>query len=142
MAEKVFIRQNSTFETEILIYNSETRRYQPAGQLQDVTPYGMLLVSLGLCTSAVLYAYARKHKIGLHEVELNLQFKRTFKEDCDNCEGIEKYEDRIDLDIALEGDLEREERDKLFEISRLCPVHKILENGMKVQSRIVSKGSL
>ncbi|HAM52205.1 MAG TPA: hypothetical protein DCP92_16495 [Nitrospiraceae bacterium] len=58
MAEKVFIKQNSTFETEILIYNAETRRYQPTEQLQDVTPYGMLLVSLGLCTSAVLYAYA------------------------------------------------------------------------------------
>jgi len=141
MAEKVFIKQKSTFETEIHIYNSESRRFQPAEQLQDVTPYGMLLVSLGLCTSAVLYAYAGKHKIGLHEVELNLQFKRTFKEDCDNCEGIERYEDRIDLDIALEGELEKEERDKLFEISRLCPVHKILEGGMKVQSRIVSKGS-
>jgi len=142
MAEKVSIKQNSAFETKILIYNAETRRYELTEHLRDVTPYGMLLVSLGLCTSAVLYSYAGKHKIGLHGVALNLQFKRTFKEDCDNCEGIERYEDRIDLDITLEGDLAREERDNLFEISKLCPVHKILEDGMKVQSRMVSKASL
>jgi uncharacterized OsmC-like protein len=139
VTEKVIIRQNHRFETEFQSvdpHTPESEELQPVERIHALTPYGMLLASLGSCTAILLNTYAQNHGLNLREVELRLQYGRVFKKDCENCEEIEKYEGQIEQEIVLKGKLKPEEREKLFVISRYCPIHRMVESGIKVQSQL------
>ena len=139
MGEKVIIRQNSRFETEVLAldpHDADAHHFYPVGDIHQLTPYGMLLAGLGSCTSIVLHTYAQHHNVDLQEVELRLQYDRVFTDDCEDCEGIEEYKEQIETEIVLIGELAPQERDRLFRISRHCPIHKMLNQGIEVQSRL------
>ena len=139
MGEKVIVRQNSRFETEILALDPhypDAHHFYPVGDVRQLTPYGMLLAGLGSCTSIVLHTYAQHHGVDLQEVELRLQYDRVFADDCEDCEGIEEYREQIAAEIVLSGELMPEERKRLLRVSRHCPIHKILKQGIEVQSRL------
>jgi putative redox protein len=112
---------------------------RPVSELYHLTPYGMLLVSLGLCTGIVLHTYAQNHGLNLEEVGLRLQYDRVFREDCENCEQIHRYEEQFEEEVALTGDLTEEERDRLEHIAHQCSVYKILRDGATVSSRVVDE---
>jgi len=139
MGEKVIVRQNSQFETKILAldpHDPDAHHFYPVGDVHQLTPYGMLLAGLGSCTSIVLHTYAQHHGVDLREVELRLQYDRVFADDCEGCEGIEEYREQIETEIVLSGELTPQERKRLLRVSRHCPVHKILKQGIEVQSRL------
>jgi putative redox protein len=94
----------------------------------------MVLAGLGTCTAFVVNTYAEHHGFSTDAVELKLEYQRSFKDDCDHCEEIDKYEDVIGMTVRVEGDLTAEQRDKLFKISLHCPVHKMLKSGIRVKS--------
>jgi putative redox protein len=131
--EEVIIRQDNSFRLEARARSQEGEgEMQQVGSLGDLSPYGMLLSSLGSCTTVVLHTYAQHHDIDLSSAEVRLRYERNFKEDCDNCEEIDEYEDRIRVDVGFEGNLSKEEREKLEKISELCSIHKILEDGIEI----------
>jgi len=143
MAEKVIVHQNKEYETKIFgpdPRDEEAQKLYAIKEIYDLTPYGMLLASLGSCTAALLNSYAQNHGLDLHEVELRLRYERNFKKDCENCEGIERYEEEIDEEISFVGNLTGKEREKLFLISHHCPIHKMLKSGIKVNSQLVDDG--
>jgi putative redox protein len=43
----------------------------------------------------------------------------------------------IDRKIELIGNLTDEQRNKLFEISNKCPIHKTLTNSVKINSKLI-----
>ena len=137
MAERVILRQNDSFEVEVLAsspHEEDSQALQRVEHLHNLTPYGMLLTSLGSCTAILLHSYAQNRGLKLHEVELRLSYARDFKQDCDNCEGEDQYDERIDLEIKLSGELSEQERERLFLVSRQCPIHKILKGGIRVHT--------
>lgn len=138
MSEIVIIRQNQYFETEITALDVENQSsdFLPVSELHEVTPYGLFLTSLGSCTSIVLHTYAQNHHIHLQEVEIRLEYRRLFQEDCQNCEDARPYEEHISEEIALRGDLTEREREKLFKISHQCPIHKMLQSGIEIRSQL------
>jgi len=139
MGESVIVRQNSRFETEILAldpHNPDAYQFQSVDDVRHLTPYGMLLAGLGSCTAVVLHTYAQHHGVDLREVELRLQYDRVFADDCEDCEGIEEYREQIEAEIGLTGELTPQERKRLLRVSRHCPIHKILKQGVEVQSRL------
>jgi len=141
MAERVLVRQNKEYETKIFgpdPHDPESKKLYPVKEIYDMTPYGMLLASLGSCTAVLLNSYAQNHGLDLHEVELNLRYERNFKEDCINCEGIERYEEEIGEEISFIGNLTNKEREKLLLISYHCPIHKMLKSGIKVNSQLAN----
>jgi uncharacterized OsmC-like protein len=142
MAETVIVRQNRAFETEILAadpHDPHAEHFHPVEHVQQLTPYGMLLAGLAACTAIVLHTYAQYHDVALDEVELRAQYDRVFAEDCKHCEGIEEYEEQIEEEIVLIGDLTAQERSKLLVISRQCPIHKMLSQGIEVRSHLVEE---
>jgi putative redox protein len=138
MSEIVIIRQNAYFETEVLAVDaeSEANDFQPVEYLHDVTPYGLFLASLGSCTAVVLHTYAQNHALDLQEVEIRLEYRRTFQEDCQNCEDARPYKEHINEEIALRGGLTEGMREKLFKISHQCPIHKMLQSGIEIRSQL------
>ncbi len=138
MSEKVIIRQTRDYETVFMALDPEapaSDSSRPVSNISELTPYGMVLAGLGTCTAFVVNTYAEHHGIAVDAVELKLDYRRTFKEDCEHCEEIEKYEDQINMAVSFEGNLTPEEREKLFKISLHCPVHKMLKSGITVKSR-------
>lgn len=94
----------------------------PEGTDKGLSPNDFLLSSLGSCTSITLRMYARLKKIPLEKIIITLNRSEDGK---------------IDRKIELTGDLTSEQKNKLFEISNKCPIHKVLTNSVKINSELI-----
>jgi putative redox protein len=101
----------------------------------------MMLISLAGCTAQVVLAYAHHHGLKLDQVEFRITYDRVYKEDCDNCESIDRYEEQVQERITFLGDLSEEEKQKLFQIARHCPIERILKQGVDIRSELNLEGS-
>jgi putative redox protein len=136
MPEIVIVRQKSNFEIDFRTADTDSPSHEhhelrPVQAIHDLTPYGMLLAGLGACTTILLHSYAQNHGVDLDEVELRVSYDRQFDEDCEHCEEIGEYTEKISAEVAFQGDLDERMRNKLFLISKHCPVHKILHDGIE-----------
>ena len=136
MAELVIVRQKSNFDTEFWTADTDSpdpamRELRPVHAVHELSPYGMLLAGLGSCTAILLHSYAQNHNVDLQQVELRVSYDRIFDEDCAHCEEIGEYAEKISAEVGLTGGFDEKERKKLFLISRHCPVHKILHDGIE-----------
>ncbi len=136
MPEVVVVRQKSNLEIEFFAADTDSpdeqqREIRPVHAIHELSPYGMLLAGLGSCTAILLNSYAQNHGVGLDEVELRVSYDRAFAEDCEHCEEIGEYTEKISAELTLTGDLAERERNKLFLIAQHCPVHKILHEGIE-----------
>jgi uncharacterized OsmC-like protein len=144
MSERILVRQTSDFTTEFSAadpHGTELAELTPVAGLHQLTPYGMLFAGLASCTAIVLHTYAQNHEIPLEAVELWVSYERVFNEDCQNCEGVERYQDIIHEQILLEGDLSDEQRQKLHHIAGYCPIAKMLEKETPLQSALGPDGA-
>ncbi|MEC7519909.1 MAG: bifunctional alpha/beta hydrolase/OsmC family protein [Myxococcota bacterium] len=100
------------------------------------TPYDLLLAALGACTSMTLRLYADRKKLSLDAVRVTLRHDRHHATDCEGCEESPKLVDRIRRVIELEGDLDAAQRARLLEIADKCPVHRTLENEIRIETSL------
>jgi uncharacterized OsmC-like protein len=139
MSERVVMRQKANFDTELLAadpHDPDSAELNPVEHVFALSPYGMLLASLGGCTAVLLTTYAQNHGLDLEEVELRLEFDRVFADDCEHCEAVDEYTEIITEEIVFKGDLTAAQRQKLFAISRHCPIHRMVHEGIDVRSRL------
>lgn len=133
MTEKVRIRLDRQFRLEIAADDPKSGSgFEPVGQIQELSPYGMLLAGVGSCTTMVVMTYAENHGLPLEQVEIEMVYERDFDEDCERCEEIEEYEEFILETISLQGELSVETADKLRTIAHRCPLEVMLGHGVKV----------
>ncbi len=97
------------------------------------TPYDLLLMSLGACTSMTLRMYANRKNLPLEDLSIRLVHERVHAEDCIDCNA--KIE-RITRRISLVGDLNEEQRQRLLEIADKCPVHRTLESEPEIVTQL------
>jgi uncharacterized OsmC-like protein len=81
--------------------------------------------------------YARRKQWPLTGVTVRLSHSRIHAEDCAECETGQGMLDRIESEIAVEGDLTEEQRLKALEIAEKCPVHRTLTSEINIRSRLV-----
>ncbi len=96
------------------------------------SPYELLLMSLGACTSMTLRMYAQRKGLALEQVNVRLSHEKVHASDCLECgeehqQGNNKL-DKLTRNIELVGELSDAERQRLLEIADKCPVHRTLEN--------------
>jgi putative redox protein len=80
--------------------------------------------------------YARRKQWPLTGVTVRLAHSKIHAVDCAECETREGMLDRIEREIALEGDLTDDQRGRLREIAERCPVHRTLTSEIDIRTRL------
>ncbi len=65
---------------------------------------------------------------------MTLSHDRIHAEDCADCETSTGSVSRIRAQISLDGNLDVETRQRIFEIAEKCPVHKTLTGEIKIEA--------
>ena len=100
------------------------------------SPYELLLMALGACTSMTLRMYANHKGLALDDVTIDLRHDRFHAEDCAGCADTPRRIERIRREIRLAGDLTTEQRQRLLEIADRCPVHRTLEGELRIETEL------
>jgi putative redox protein len=101
-----------------------------------ISPYDLLLASLGACTSMTLRLYADLKGLPLERATVELKHDKIHAVDCAECESREGRIDRIERVIRLDGGLDAAQRAKLLEIANKCPVHRTLTSEITIPTRL------
>lgn len=145
------------WKSGILVYETGASRYQNAavagrhhlladepesvgGLNSGPTPYDYISIALGACTTMTLRMYAEYKKLALGRVSVSVNHGKVPVEHCEDCgevvEGRTGKIDRFERTISVEGPLDEALRGKLLEIANKCPVHRTLESGAAVVTRL------
>ncbi len=104
------------------------------GTNRGMSPYGFLSAGLGTCTSMTIRMYARRKRMDLKHVWVDVTHDKVHAQDaCDNC-GTKV--DTFRREIHLEGNLSEAERQRLLEIADRCPVHRTLESSSHIETTL------
>ena len=94
------------------------------------SPYEYLLVGLGACTAMTLRSYVERRNWRLRRTTVELWHEKV-----PTATGMSTF-DQFHRTIHLDGDLTKEQRQKLLEIAKLCPVSQTLCRSSLIESRL------
>ncbi|MEM6818199.1 MAG: bifunctional alpha/beta hydrolase/OsmC family protein [Pseudomonadota bacterium] len=96
------------------------------------SPVELMTASLAACTSMTLKMYARHKSLPLDEVSVTVTREQTGRGD-DQVVTFHR-------DIAIKGDLDEIQRERMVEIADKCPVHRALHGTVEVVNHLVEVG--
>jgi uncharacterized OsmC-like protein/alpha-beta hydrolase superfamily lysophospholipase len=103
-------------------------------------PYDYLAIALGACTSMTLRLYAEHKPLQLGRLTVRVAHGKVPAEHCHDCgeaiAGRTGKIDRFERVISVEGGVDAALTDKLVEIAAKCPVHRTLESGAAVVTKV------
>ena len=104
------------------------------------SPYDMMAAALGACTAMTLRMYVRLKKLDLGLVTVTVRHNKVHAKDCLECTEDERARggkiDRFERVISIDGGAPEGLADKIVEIAGKCPVHRTLEHGAKVITKL------
>jgi putative redox protein len=116
------------YAQDIAVAGHRLRADEEAGHGGDdsgAEPHELLLAALGSCTAMTLKVYAERKGWPLRDARVTLN-----GETVDG--GLV-----VTRQIALDGDLDEEQRKRLMEIADKCPVHRSLSAPVTIQTTAV-----
>lgn len=136
----VHLPKEETFKTTLTAGRHSLTADEPdtveGGSDAGPDPYDYLLMGLGSCTLMTVKMYAERKGWELQDLYLELRHHKQHHEDCAHCEDPKSKIDMIEKELIVKGNLSTEQRDKLLEISKKCPVHRTLEGDIRINSTI------
>jgi putative redox protein len=97
-------------------------------------PYAHLCAALATCTVMTLNMYARHKDLPVREVHCHVVHDRVHASDCEDCESTQGRVDVLQRRIGIDGDLDEAQHRRMLEIADRCPVHRTLENEIRVRT--------
>lgn len=92
------------------------------------TPTELVLSGLASCTVSTLRMYADKKGWDVDKIEVELDIQTTKTETGQSAE--------IESAITITGDITDEQKQRMLDIARKCPVHKLLTNTIQITSKL------
>jgi putative redox protein len=115
------------YRTELIASSKTVIADEPedlGGTNQGPAPGEFLMISLASCTAITLRMYADRKKWAVDKIRVEVSFVKAEFKTIFTCE------------VYLEGNLSAEERQKLLEIAKKCPVHKTLSNPIEIETKL------
>jgi len=96
-------------------------------------PYSLLMASLAGCTLATLKMYIDRKEWELINFSVSLNFYQTINEE------TKEFTTHITRKIKFNQAVSEEQEKKLLLIAKKCPVSKILENKIEIDTELLQK---
>jgi putative redox protein len=142
--KEVIVRGGTAFKTEISAGPHTFYADEPAdagGTEAGPTPYDFLSAALGACTSMTVHVVAKRENIPLEGIELTITNDRMHAQDCADCTNKAGYIHRFTVKMRLSGNLTPQQKQRIVDVARRCPVLKTLQSEIKVDETLVEEES-
>lgn len=96
------------------------------GSDEGPDPHELIEAGLAACTIQTCQLYANRKEWNLVSTNVTVKIESESKE-----------ASRIVREISFEGDLSEEQRTRLLEIANKCPIHKLLESKISVETKLI-----
>ena len=104
-------------------------------------PYELLISAVAACTCITVSMFCRRKGWKLHSISARYEIDKVHADDCEDCEdGSKGYIDRARSEIFIEGEFDEDQRARLSDVARRCPVHKTLDHGVGFTTETVFVG--
>ena len=107
-------------------------------------PYDYISIALGACTAMTLRIYAEHKRLVLGRISVAVSHGKVAAQHCTDCgavaDGRAGKIDRFERVISIDGKIDPVLRDKIAEIAAKCPVHRTLDTGAAVITKIEPQG--
>lgn len=135
--KQVAVRLGKTgFTSDVMVRQHSLTADEPesvGGNDFGATPYELVAAGLGACTAMTIQMYARRKKWVVDEVTVHLDHKKDYAQDMSDVADEKPIKvDQFNREIILEGDLTKEQRQRLLEIADKCPVHRTLHGKVEI----------
>lgn len=129
MEEKIAVATigTDTYKTELVSRTHTLVADEPTdvgGKDLGPRPGDFLRMSLASCTAITLRMYANRKKIDVKEIQVSVVSKEV--------EGGTAFE----TDIKISGNLDEAQYQRMLQIAKLCPVHKVLTNPIQIRTQL------
>lgn len=98
-------------------------------QDQAPDPHDLLDSALAACTALTLELYVRRHQMPITDLRVTVTHVEGKNEN-----GQTRYQ--LQRHVFVEGDISQEDRQRLLDIANKCPIHKLLNGEIEIQSDI------
>ena len=129
MEEKIAVATigTDTYKTELVARSHKIIADEPAdvgGKDLGPRPGDFLRMSLASCTAITLRMYANRKKFDVKEIKVSVASKEV--------EGGTAFETAI----KINGNLDEAQHQRMLQIAKLCPVHKVLTNPIQISTQL------
>lgn len=117
-----------TYKTELVARTHTIIADEPldvGGKDLGPRPGDFLRMSLASCTAITLRMYANRKNFDVKEIKVSVSSK--------DGEGETAFE----TSVEVTGGLDEEQRQRMLQIAKLCPVHKTLTNPIQISTELL-----
>jgi len=92
-------------------------------------PHDLLDSALAACTALTLELYIRRRQLPVTSLRVSIDHVED-----KNAQGQPRYQ--LQRRVAIEGEISDADRQRLLEIANKCPIHRLLEGEISVQTAL------
>ncbi|MGX1640780.1 MULTISPECIES: OsmC family protein [Sphingobacterium] len=133
MANEVLVSIGETSYTTTISYEDlnilADEPIEVGGQNKGLAPTQLLLSSVGACKAITMRMYANRKEWKVDKIDIKVSSEVQRSE--------QQQTTYIKCNIFIEGDLDEEQKKRLYAIGEKCPVHKMLMNPIVIESNLI-----
>ncbi|WP_313189919.1 OsmC family protein [Sphingobacterium sp.] len=133
MANEVLVSIGETSYTTTISYENlnilADEPIEVGGQNKGLAPTQLLLSSVGACKAITMRMYANRKEWKVDKIDIKVSSEVQRSE--------QQQTTYIKCNIFIEGDLDEEQKKRLYAIGEKCPVHKMLMNPIVIESNLI-----
>ncbi|WP_312697142.1 MULTISPECIES: OsmC family protein [Sphingobacterium] len=133
MANEVLVSIGETSYTTTISYEDlnilADEPIEVGGQNKGLAPTQLLLSSVGACKAITMRMYANRKEWKVDKIDIKVSSEVQRSE--------QQQTTYIKCNIFIEGDLDEEQKRRLYAIGEKCPVHKMLMNPIVIESNLI-----